>query len=164
METFLALFFIAFLIVGTVMTYRHKKIAIKQFLISENTYPQLVIGIYVEKTKGKLSAVKVQIKGIETLTLNKLKLELITRKREFNYYDLSETHLVDGLPQKLNKQHSTEFSISYSDLKNLLEQGQLPFRTFRFVATDSTGKPYKSHELGLDKKWQIMRPDSGHYN
>ncbi len=164
METFLALFFIAFLIVGAVMTYRHKKIAVKQFLISENIYPQLVIGIYVEKTKGKLSAVKVQIKGIESLILEKLQLELITRKREFNYYDLSDKNLVDSLPHKLNEKHSKEFSINYSGLKSLLEQGELPFRTFRFVVTDTNGKTYKSHELGLDKKWQIMRPDSGHYN
>ncbi|MFA5420005.1 MAG: hypothetical protein WC341_16245, partial [Bacteroidales bacterium] len=57
-----------------------------------------------------------------------------------------------------------DYRIEYKQLTELLENGELPFRTFRYVVTDQIGRKYKTHELGLNKKWQLLRPDSGNYN
>ncbi len=164
METILTLLLIGLLIAGSLIAYKHRKTGKKQYLLSENIFPQLVLGIYVQKTNGKLSGIIVRLKALEDEIIKKVQLELITRKRDFGYYDMLENKLIDRLPLSINKHHSTDMVIAYSDLKNLLEDGDLPFLTFRFVVTNENGKPFKSHELGLNKKWQIMRPDSGHYN
>jgi len=146
----------------TVYNYRKKQI--RYYQLSIQKYPELVISIVIQKTQRKISAVIVKLSTIEDLDLSDIKTELISRKREFNYYSLKPIISTNDLPTKLEKNTKIEFLIPFEEFRTLLMDGEHPFRTFRFIAVSDKGKSYKSHEMGFDKKWIIYRPDSGTYN
>ena len=98
------------------------------------------------------------------MNLNDIKIELISAKREFNYYSLESLKSTNSFPTKLEKNTTVEFLILFEEFRTLLMDGEHPFRTFRFIAVSDKGQSYKSHEMGFDKRWVIYRPDSGTYN
>ena len=164
METIISYVFIGLVLIISLITYRYKRIKIRQYVLSEQLYPMLVFSLYIEKHLGKIAANILQIKTLDDITIEKICLELIDKRREFHYYDLKEHQLVTDVPMRIKSNHSFQYRIDYKQLTELLEKGGLPFRTFRFVVTDQIGRKYKTHELGLNKKWQLFRPDSGNYN
>lgn len=164
METILTLIFVSALLIGSLVTYQHKRVKIRRFVLSEQWYPSINLQLSLEKKQGKISHVILHITALKSIDINKIKIELINRKREFNYYNLEEKKLIKQAGKNLSNKEFISYKIEYLELKNLLEQGELPFRTFRFVVIDKLGKTYKTHELGLNKKWELMRPDSGNYN
>ena len=89
--------------------------------------------------------------------MNDIKIELISAKREFNYYSLRSLISTKSLPTKLYKNTQIEFLIPFEEFRTLLMDGEHPFRTFRFIAISDKGKSYKSHEMGFDKKWIIWK-------
>ncbi len=164
METIISLVVLGLLITASLVTYRHKRIKTRQFLLSEQIYPALTLSVIVEKFQTNITHVVLRIKAIEEVQITGISLELINRKREFNHYDLAKEGLITHPLTKFQPKDIQAIKLDYATLKNLLENGDLPFRTFRFVATDKTNRKFKSHELGLNKKWQLLRMDSGNYN
>ncbi|MDP2724455.1 MAG: hypothetical protein Q8O72_17010 [Bacteroidales bacterium] len=164
MESIYAYLFIGLVLALSLITYRYKRIKVRTYLLSEQQYPRLVLSLHIEKHMGKISANILRVKVLEDMTIEHISLELINKKRELNYYNLVNLKLVTGIPTDLKSKNEFDYRIEYSQLTELLENGELPFRTFRYVVTDQIGRKYKTHELGLNKKWQLLRPDSGNYN
>ena len=98
------------------------------------------------------------------MNITSVRAELITGKRVFNYYDISGLCNNLDLPLDLTASNSCKIEIPFTDFKNKMNDGELPFRTFRFVINDDRNNPFKSHELGFNSKWIIYRPDTGSYN
>jgi hypothetical protein len=164
METVITLIVLGIIIAASWMTYQHKRVKNRQFLLSEQIFPSLILSVIIEKFQNNITHVIIRIKALDQLQINGLSLELINKKREFNHYNLIAKGLTPPLNSRLNANSTTDIKIDYEQMKQLLENGDLPFRTFRFVIADHTDKKFKSHELGLNKKWQLLRPDSGNYN
>jgi len=164
METIISLVVMGLLIAASLVTYHHKRVKTRQFLLSEQIYPALTLSVIVEKFQTNISHVVLSIKAIESVEITGISMELINRKREFNHYDLTKEGLITEPRIVLQPKDNQIIKLDYPTLKNLLENGDLPFRTFRFVVTDKTNRKFKSHELGLNKKWQLLRMDSGNYN
>jgi len=164
METIISLVVLVILIAASLVTYHHKRVKTRQFLLSEQIYPALTLSVIVEKFQTNITHVVLRMKALESLEITAVSMELINRKREFNHYDLTKEGLISEPLNKLQPKDIQSIKLDYPELKNLLENGELPFRTFRFVVTDKTNRKFKSHELGLNKKWQMLRMDSGNYN
>ncbi len=164
METTITLIVFGVLIAASVMTYKYKKVKTRKFLLSRQLYPSTILSVYIQKFQNNITHIIIQTKAIEKTTVTGLSVELINKKREFNYYDLQKEGLISDSVVVINAEETVDFKFDYDKFKALLADGDLSFRTFRFFITDETGKKYKSHELGLNKKWQLLRPDSGTYN
>jgi hypothetical protein len=132
--------------------------------MSEQHYHGVNLQVKIKKEQGTISDILLTISTKEELEIQQFNVELITKKREINHYDLKLIDNSINLPHKLNSSTSYELDLNFAEFKNLLSEGELPFRTFRFVIKTSSNKAYKSHELGFNKRWIIYRPDSGTYN
>ena len=164
MESTVSYILIAVIMILSFTVYNYRKKQIRYYQLSIQKYPELAISILIQKTQRKISAVIFSLSTIEDMDFSDIKVELISRKREFNYYSLKPIISMSSLPTKLEKNKKIEFPIPFEEFRTLLMDGELPFRTFRFIAVSDKGKSYKSHEMGFDKKWVIYRPDSGKYN
>jgi len=164
MESTVSYILIAVIIILAFTVYNYRKKQTRYYLLSRQKYPKLELKIIIQKTQRKISAVVISLSTVEDLDLSDIKVELISHKREFNYYSLASLISTNRLPSKLKKNTKVEFSVPFEEFRTLLMDGEHPFRTFRFVAVSEKDKSYKSHELGFDKKWVIYRPDSGKYN
>jgi len=164
METIISLVVLSLLIAASLVTYHHKRVKTRQFLLSEQIYPAVRLSVIVEKFQSNITHVMIQLMALEPVNLVDISIELINRKREFNHYDLISEGLILKPIENMLPNDIQTIKIDYPAFKNLLETGDLPFRTFRFVATDKINRKFKSHELGLNKKWQLLRMDSGNYN
>ncbi len=147
-----------------ITVYNFKKKQIRYYLLSLQQYPDLSISTNIKKTQGKISDIIINITANKAVILNDVKVELISKKREFNYYSLHQFLKTDDFPVKLGMGSKTEFIIPFNDFKTLLMDGEFPFSTYRFMVVSSKEHMYKSHEMGFNKRWVIYRPDTGNYN
>lgn len=164
MESTVIYITIAIILILVITVYNYRKKQVRYYLLSLQRYPELVLSIRIQKQKGKISAIFVNLSTTVDIELKDLKIELITVKREFNYYSLKSLLNSDPFPVKLEENSKIKFLVRFKDFRTLLMDGEHPFRTFRFVIISGKDKIFKSHEMGFDKKWVIYRSDSGTYN
>jgi len=164
MESTVTYIIITVIMVLVITVYNFKKKQIRYYLLSLQHYPELDLSINIQKTQGKISAIVMRILANRPIVINNIKVELISKKRDFNYYSLHK--LIDGnnLPNKLEKDSEFEYIIPFDSFKSLLMDGEFPFSTYRFMVTTSLSNSFKSHEMGFNKRWVIYRPDTGNYN
>ncbi len=164
MESTVTYILIAVIMALVITVYNFKKKQIRHYLLSLQQYPELNISVNIQKTQGKISAVIIKISTNKTITLSDLRVELISKKREFNFYSLQQFIKTDSFPVRLDKGAKAEFIIPFDKFKALLMDGEFPFSTYRFMAVSDKEHMYKSHEMGFNKRWVIYRPDTGNYN
>ena len=164
MESTVSYIIIIVIIIVSVMVYNYKKQQIRIYLLSNQLYPELSIDIKIKKLKGVINAILIDVLALEDIVIQDIKTELISSKREFNTYSLIELINTKDLPIIVKKDTRVEFLVPFEEYKTLLKDGPHPFRTFRFMVLSDIDKPYKSHEMGFNKKWVMYRPDSGNYN
>lgn len=164
MESAVSYIIVAVIVALSITVYNYKKKQIRYYLLSAQQYTELNIEVNIQKHKAKISAILVRLTANKGQVISELKVELISSKREFNYYSLQSIIETSSFPYILEKSDVIEFLMPFEDFRTLLMDGEHPFRTFRFVAVSDKHQSYKSHEMGFDKKWVIYRPDSGSYN
>ncbi len=164
MESTISYILIAIIVIVSVIVYNYKKQQVRIYLLSEQIYPELRLEVKIKKFKGLTSSILIHVLAFEDTTIKDIQVELISSKREFNSYSLDELISLNQLPIVLKKDTSIEYCVPFESYKALLRDGPHPFRTFRFMILSKNNKPYKSHEMGFNKKWVIYRPDSGNYN
>lgn len=164
MESTVTYIVIAVIVILAITIYNYRKKQIRYYQLSLQKYPELIIGINIQKTQGKISAISALITALKDIVVDDIKIELISSKREFNYYSLQPLLNANPFPVKFKMQDKKDYLVKIEDFRALLMDGEHPFRTFRFVVVSDKGQTYKSHEMGFDKKWVIYRPDSGTYN
>ncbi len=147
-----------------ITVYNYRKKQTRYYLLSVQRFPELIIGIKIKKHQRKINAILINVTAIKEMILKDVKVELISSKREFNYYSLQSLISLNSLPLKLDINSQNEFILPFEEFRSLLMDGEHPFRTFRFLVVSDKKQTYKSHELGFDKKWVIYRPDTGKYN
>ncbi len=163
MESTISYIIIAALIIVSVYVYNLRKNRISTFNLSVQQYPTIILTIKIKKSKGALENIIINVKGRTNCEIKSAQIELISKSRDFNYYSVQDVSEA-SFPVTLTKGMLTDITIPFTGFKTLLMEGDHPFKTFRFLVTDTTGRNYKSHELRFNKKWVIYRPDSGVYN
>lgn len=164
MESILSYTIIIVFIIISVYVYNIRKNTSRTYLLSDQHYPKTSFYIWIKKEKGKIESIIIEVKNSEQLRIYDVRVELITRKRDFSYYDHKQLSDSVSLPVNLSANMNYRLELPFNSFKELLSKGDNPFRTFRFVADCSDGKIFKSHELGFNSKWVIYRPDTGSYN
>ena len=164
MESVLSYIVIIALIIISVFIYNIRKKQSRIYLLSVQNYPDLKLSVNIEKKEGEINAILLNIIPVIDIELKDAKVELISKKREFNYYSLTSYYSDNNAFNTMHANSEEQIKIPFNEFKTLLKDGEHPFRTFRFVVYAKNDKPYKSHELGFNKKWIIYRPDSGSYN
>ncbi len=164
MESTISYFVIGILILISVIVYNIRKKQTRNYQLSVSIYPEAVLELKIKKVNNNLDSIIIDIKAVKKFEVKDLKVELITSKREFNYYSLSQLNENKTFPVTAEPDTHYEFDFTIDKFKSLLNTGEHPFRTFRFVIVTKLGKLFKTHELGFNKKWVIYRPDSGTYN
>lgn len=165
MESIISYSVIILLIIVSIYVYNIRKSQTRIFTLSEQIYATNSLYVMILKKSGKIDSVIISVKAVKPITIDEIKVELITGKREFNYYDLRNiVNEETEFPFKTTSDSETKFTIPFNDFKSMLSDGVHPFRTFRFIISSDSNTPFKSHELGFNKKWVIYRPDTGSYN
>ena len=164
MESILSYTIIIVFIVISVYVYNIRKNTTRTFLLSDQHYPIASLNVWIQKEKGKIESIIIEVKNREKLRIVDIKTELITGKREFNYYDHMQLSNSNPMPVDLSPDKDYKMELPFNSFKELMSEGKHPFRTFRFVVEGDDGKTFKSHELGFNSKWVIYRPDTGSYN
>ena len=164
MESTVTYIIIAVIMALVITVYNFKKKQIRYYLLSLQQYPELSISTNIKKTQGKISNIIINITANKKVILSDVRVELISKNREFNYYSLQQFLELNNFPSKLDVGSKTEFSIPFDEFKALLMDGEFPFSTYRFMVVSDKEHMYKSHEMGFNKRWVIYRPDTGNYN
>ncbi|MDG2080876.1 MAG: hypothetical protein P8J47_03735 [Bacteroidales bacterium] len=164
MESILSYTVIILVIVISIYIYNIRKKQSRIFSLSEQNFPSNIFYVKIAKLNGVITSILIEIYALKDMNITSVRAELITGKRVFNYYDISGLCNNLDLPLDLTASHSCKIEIPFTDFKNKMNDGELPFRTFRFVINDDRNNPFKSHELGFNSKWIIYRPDTGSYN
>ena len=164
MESILSYTVIILVIVISIYIYNIRKKQSRIFSLSEQNFPSNIFYVKIVKLNGVITSILIEIYALKDMNITSVRAELITGKRVFNYYDISGLCNNLDLPLDLTESHSCKIEIPFTDFKKMMNDGELPFRTFRFVINDYRNNPFKSHELGFNSKWIIYRPDTGSYN
>ncbi len=136
----------------------------RTFVLSEQVYPELDLVVLIGKKERKIHEIVITIKAKKEITIQEVRCELISEKREFRSIDLSEISPLLSLPSFVQDQADYNAFIPFEKLKEIIT-GSAPFgHTFRMVIKLENGKVFKSHELALSKYWKIYKADTGRYN
>ncbi len=147
------------IVFASLFLYRKDK---KRILpLSQQQYPGFELTLSVGKEKNKIIFILFNTNNSKIqITSKNVFIEFIDkdRKRETNAFD----KIIERKSKTVSKFNGVVFS--YSDLKNSLEKIPFPFVSFRFIFVDDKGHKFKTHELAINSRWDLYKPDSGKYN
>lgn len=150
--------------IGTLYMYQHRRQQTKHVRLSVQNYPNGILKILMTKKQGKPHLVIVRIMAKKDLSLAGVQLELIDSKRSFHFRHLNELSDNYQLPKAISKNKYFDLNIPYEDFIEILKVDEFRLNSFRFSVENQKGSKYKSHELALNNKGNIYKPDSGRYN
>ena len=116
------------------------------------------------KKQGKSQFVIVRILAKNDLTLHNTQLEMIDNNRKFHTRNLDDISDKFQIPNAIAKSKYFDLNIPYEDFIEILKVDGFRLKSFRFAVENNKGSKYKSHELALNNKNNIYKPDSGRYN
>ena len=150
--------------IGTLYLYQSRRLKTKHVRLSVQNYPDSILKILMTKKQGKPNFVIVRIMAKKDLALTGVQLELIDSKRKFHFRHLNDLSDNYQIPQAISKSKYFDLNIPYEDFIEILNVDGFRLSSFRFSVENQKGSKYKSHELALNRKGNIYKPDSGRYN
>lgn len=143
--------------------YQWKKSKKRHLPLSIQNYADANLQFSIQKQNGKTQEYLLQIIAKSNIDLNSVTIELINNQRKIEVINIQSIAIEKNKVNLVNGgEHSFHFAPEF--LKALLSQTERKFSSFRFVVENEKGKKYKTHELAMNKKWSIYKPDSGTYN
>jgi len=164
MEDIITYIIVFGLIIGGVSIWQFRNAKARPYLLSMQNFPGFRLGLSIEKFDGKTKEFIIKTTFDSQLEPKLLWLEMINNKRETNTILLDNNLTVRENIEPQGEKILKTYKLSFSDLTKLLNNSQFNFSTFRIVVGIDSGQKFKSHELALNKRWTIYRPDSGKYN
>lgn len=150
--------------IGTLYIYQRRRKSTKHVRLSIQNYSDCILKILLKKKEGKPQFVIVRIMAKNDLALYNSQLEMIDSERNFHIRHLNEISDHYQIPQAISKSKYFDLNIPYEEFIEILKVDGFKLSSFRFSVENQKGKKYKSHELTLNKKGNIYKPDSGRYN
>ncbi len=165
METVIGYIVIFGLGIIFVSFYLFKKDRKRDLPISEQPYPQIIMTVFIKKEKGKLSEIILQLRSLKNvLHIRYFHLELTNEQHEKETIDLKPILEIVDETIDLKPAQPMRFSFSSTTFVKLLSSHSDTYDRFRFVVATPENKKFKSHTLGLNKRWGLFKQDSGWYN
>jgi len=147
-----------------VSIYFYRKDKQRLLPLSEQWFSDLALIISVEKEKGNLVNVVINIRSNKNNNLcTGIGIELIDSRREIKYIEL-EPLIQTQTDNRYTRSNQQANVIEYTALRDFIAKADFPFQSIRFVAEMKSGKKYKSHELAFNDRWHLFKIDSGKYN
>lgn len=159
--TYIVVFGLGFTLLGIYLFQKDKK---RVLPLSKQLYSDAIFNINVIKEQRKVIGIQINLTFVKKAqTVKDLIVELVNTKKEITTVSMSQLIKREETEETENP---FEYSgtISFQSFKEILEQQNFIFESFRFVAETLDGKKYKSHQLGLHNWWTILKLDSGNYN
>ncbi len=164
MEDIITYIIVFGLIIGGVSIWQFRNAKARPYLLSRQNFPGFNLSLSIEKFDGKTKEFIIKTIFDSQLEPKNLWLEMINAKRETNAIQLSNTLTVVNANNSNGNKTLKTYTLPFNDLTKLLSNSQFNYNTFRVVVGVDSGRKFKSHELALNKRWTIYRPDSGKYN
>jgi len=164
MEDILAYIIVFGLIIGGVSIWQLRNAKARPYMLSRQSFPGFLLILSIEKYEGKTKGFLIKTVFKSQLEPDHLWLEMINKKRETETIQLNNHLEIRGNTDVQNDKISRTYKTSFAGLTEVLKESQFKYSTFRIVVETTNGQKFKSHELALNKRWTIYRPDSGKYN
>ena len=152
------------IIIGAVIIWQLRQSKSRYLRLSNQVFPELTLSILISKKERKINKLNVRIDAKKNVTIELIKFELISPKREFRYVESTKISNSISLPVNLKKGTTFDAIFPYEEFKTAITNEMTVLNSFRAVLETQNGKVFKSHELKLDKFWKIYKADSGKYN
>lgn len=150
--------------ISSLFIYQQRRSKTKHLRLSEQFYPDCILKILMRKKEGKPYLVIIRIMAKNELTLKNVQFELINSSRKIHVITLEDISDQFRIPPSLMQGKYFDLNIPYKDFLEILASSGFRFGTIRFSVENQKGGKYKSHELALNSKNNIYKPDSGKYN
>jgi len=152
------------ILIGAVIIWQLRQSKSRYLRLSNQVFPELTLSILISKKERKINKLNVRIYAKKNVTIERIKFELISPKREFRYIESPKISNLISLPFNLKKGTTFDVIFPYEEFKIAITNEMTVLNSFRVVIETQNGKVFKSHELKLDKFWKIYKADSGKYN
>ena len=152
------------ILIGAVIIWQLRQSKSRYLRLSNQVFPELTLSILISKKERKINKLNVRIDAKKNVTIEHIKFELISPKREFRYVESTKISNSISLPVNLKKGTTFDAIFPYEEFKTAITNEMTVLNSFRAVLETQNGKVFKSHELKLDKFWKIYKADSGKYN
>lgn len=152
------------ILIGAVIIWQLRQSKSRYLRLSNQVFPELTLSILISKKERKINKLNVRIDSKKNVTIDRIKFELISPKREFRYVESTKISNSISLPVNLRKGTTFDAVFPYEDFKTAITNEMNVLNSFRVVLDTQNRKVFKSHELKLDKFWKIYKADSGKYN
>jgi hypothetical protein len=145
--------------------YLFRKDKKRMLPVSEQTYSQLVIAIYIKKEKGKITEIILQLSPLRnTLQVSDFYLELTNEDHDKKTVDIKPLMKLPPETIELKPPGDYRFSILSQNFETFLSNQTGPYDRFRFVVVTQENNKFKSHTLAMNARWGLFKQDSGRYN
>jgi len=133
--------------------------------VSEQSYSQMVMAVYIKKEKGKITEIILQLNPLKnTLQMNGFQLELTNENHDKKAVDIMPLMKLAARTLDLQAAKTFRFSIPAQNFEDFLSSQSGPYDRFRFVVVTPENKKFKSHTLAMNPRWGLFKQDSGRYN
>ena len=149
---------------GALYAYKQRKLRTRHVRISVQHYPECILKVLLEKKHGKQHSVIIRIMSKTKLQLRNVQLELIDRRRNIQVIHLDTVDPALKVPENIDTSKYFDLILPFETMKELMEAEKALRHNFRLVVENRKGKKYKSHELTINKKGHLYKPDTGRYN
>ena len=152
------------ILIGAVIIWQFRQSKSRYLRLSNQVFPELTLSILISKKERKINKLSIRIETKKNVTIERIKFELISLKREFKYIESTEISNSVSLPVNLKRLTTFDIIFPYEEFKIAITNEMTVLNSFRVVLETQNKKVFKSHELKLDKFWKIFKADSGRYN
>ena len=152
------------ILIGAVIIWQLRQSKSRYLRLSNQVFPELTLSILISKKERKINKLNIRIDAKKDVTIERIKFELISPKREFKYIESTEISNSVSLPVNLKRLTTFDAIFPYEEFKIAITNEMTVLNSFRVVIETQNKKVFKSHELKLDKFWKIFKADSGKYN
>jgi len=152
------------ILIGAVIIWQLRQSKSRYLRLSNQVFPELTLSILISKKERKIDKLNVRIDVKKNITIEHIKFELISPKREFNYIESTKISNSVSLPAYLREGTTFDVIFPYEEFKVAITNEMTVLNSFRIALEAHDKKVFKSHELKLDKFWKIYKADSGKYN
>lgn len=157
--------YVILFVVGMIVLYAYqwKKSKKRHLPLSVQNYTDASLMFSIQKQNGKTQEYLLRIIAKSNIVLKSVSIELINSQRKIEVINIQD---IATDKNKINLVNGNEhiFHFAPEFLQAFLSQTDRKFNSFRFAVENDKGKKYKTHELAMNKKWSIYKPDSGTYN
>ncbi len=133
--------------------------------ISEQSYSQLIISIYIKKEKSTITEIILELRPKnKAIPISNFYLELTNENHDSETVDIKPLLTTVEKEVTLQPGNIYQFPLLTQPFKIFLGNQNSAYDRFRFVVATPDNKKFKTHTLRMNTRWGLFKTDSGKYN